>query len=234
MFSALSLVLERFLFFYLRVCPNGGFPPPLSGEEEDQLFRAAREGDAAAREKLIEHNLRLVAHIVKKYYAASRDTEDLISIGTIGLIKGIDTFDPGVGARFATYAGKCVQNEILMYFRSTKKLSNESSLTDAIEYDRDGNALTYLDVVSEEEDVADIVDFKTRAEAARLAVRRVLEPRERQIVVLRFGLSGTPPLTQREVAQKLSISRSYVSRLEKGALEKIRRHLSRTYVFGEE
>lgn len=231
MLPVLSLVLQRFFFVYLRVMSGSSFPPPLSAGEERALFYRARQGDAAARETLIEHNLRLVAHIIKKYYTACRETEDLLSIGTIGLIKAIDTFDPDKGARFATYAGKCLQNEILMHFRATKRLANETSLNEAIEYDRDGNELTYFDVVSEEEDVVDIVERRERAEATRDAVRRVLSGREREIIVLRYGLSGRAPMTQREVAARLGISRSYVSRIEKGAIEKIREQLTRTVRF---
>ncbi|MBR6530330.1 MAG: RNA polymerase sporulation sigma factor SigK [Clostridia bacterium] len=233
MFPILSYLLDRFLILYLRAS-TGAFPSPLAGEEERALFRAARTGDEKARARLIEHNLRLVAHIVKKYYAAARDPEDLVSIGTVGLIKAIDTFNPEVGARFATYAGKCVQNEILMHFRAAKKLQNESSLSDAIEYDRDGNELTYLDVAGQEEDVADLLYRKERARAARLAIRRVLQSRERKIVVLRYGLDGREPMTQRDVAAFLGISRSYVSRLEKSALQKVRRELERTRCFVEE
>ncbi len=227
------MVLERFFFVCLRVSSLGGFPPPLENAEETRLFHAARAGDETAREKLIEHNLRLVAHIVKKYYASARDTEDLISIGTIGLIKAIDTFDPDVGARFATYAGKCLQNEILMYFRSTKKLAQETGLGEAIEYDRDGNPLTYLDVAGEEEDVTENLYRKELSLALRRSVERVLVGREREIVYLRYGLGGKRCLTQREVAERLRISRSYVSRLEKGALQKIREDLERTHTFCE-
>lgn len=225
MLSLLSLAISRFFFVYLRVMNPSHFPPPLDSEQERELFVQARGGDRAAREKLIEHNLRLVAHIVKKYYPCCRDTEDLISIGTVGLIKAIDTFDPTVGARFATYAGKCLQNEILMHFRATRRLSQESPLSEAIEYDRDGNALTYLDVLSEEEDVTELVERKDRALACRNAVRSTLFGRERTVVVLRYGLAGAPPMTQKQVAARLSISRSYVSRIEKAALAKVRAHL---------
>lgn len=233
MFSVFQFVLSRFFGIFLRVTSTGSFPPPLAEKEERALFEKARKGDLTARGSLIEHNLRLVAHIVKKYYASARDPEDLVSIGTIGLIKAIDTFDPHVGARFATYAGKCVQNEILMHFRAAKKLSGEISLSDAIEYDRDGNPLTYLDVAGEEEDVCESLHHRMRQDAAREAVERVLFGRERQIVILRYGLLRQEPMTQRAVAQKLGISRSYVSRLEKGALEKIRVYLAQRNVFSE-
>ena len=233
MFSVFEFVLSRFFGFYLRVMSGSNFPPPLSAEEEEALFFKMREGSGDARCALIEHNLRLVMHIVKKYYASSRDAEDLVSIGTVGLIKAIDTFNPRVGARFATYGAKCVQNEILMHFRAGKKLSCETSLSEAIEYDRDGNALTYLDVAGEDEDFSEVLHRKERALATQAAVKRLKNAREREIVVLRYGLCGTEPLTQRAVAKRLGISRSYVSRLEKEALKKIRAQLKGTRIFSE-
>ncbi len=221
--SAFFAVLSRFFCLFLKVTgANSGFPPPLPPKEEERLFKLARSGDPGARESLITHNLRLVSHMIKKYYPGAKDPEDLLSIGVIGLIKAIDTFDPAHGARFATYAGKCLQNEILMYFRASKKQSRETSLNEAIEYDRDGNALTYLDVISEDEDMTDLVDRKTRAKEAREAVETILSGREKQIVKLRYGLDGKRPFTQRETALALGISRSYVSRIEKAAIRKIR------------
>ena len=207
---------------------NGGghFPPPLSREEETLLFRRARhEGDEAARGKLIEHNLRLVAHIVRKYYASSPEEDDLISIGTVGLIKSVDSFDIDNGARFATYAAKCIQNEILMYFRSRKKYQMEVSLNDPIETDRDGSALTYADVVATEDNIAEELDAKIKISKAARYIMQNLDEREREIIVTRYGLDGGKPATQRETAEKLGISRSYVSRIEKAALEKIRKIL---------
>ena len=171
----------------------------------------------------IEHNLRLVAHVVRKYYASARDEEDLISIGTVGLIKSVDSFNPDNGARFATYAARCIQNEILMYFRSRKKLQMEVSMEETIETDREGNALTYEDVVAVEDTIADDLDARMKYAKALDCVKRALEPRERRIIVMRYGLDGNKPFTQRETAAKLGISRSYVSRLEKAALEKLRR-----------
>jgi RNA polymerase sporulation-specific sigma factor len=182
-------------------------------------------GDETARGKLIEHNLRLVAHVVRKYYASARDEEDLVSIGTVGLIKSVDSFNPKNGARFATYAARCIQNEILMYFRSQKKLQAEVSMEETIETDREGNALTYEDVVAVEDTIAEDIDTRMKIAKAVRYVTRELEPRERQIIVMRYGLNGGNPATQRETAERLGISRSYVSRLEKGALEKIRRIL---------
>ena len=170
-----------------------------------------------------EHNLRLVAHVVRKYYASARDEEDLVSIGTVGLIKSVDSFNPDNGARFATYAARCIQNEILMYFRSRKKLQQEVSMEETIETDREGNALTYEDVVAVEDTIADDLAARMKYRRALDYVTREMDPRERRIIVMRYGLDGRKPSTQRETAEKLGISRSYVSRLEKAALEKLRK-----------
>lgn len=202
--------------------PNS-FPPPLDEKEESEYFQKYREErDEQAREKLILHNLRLVAHIVRKYYSSSKCSEDLVSVGTIGLVKAVDSFDPKNGARFATYGAKCIQNEILMYFRAQKKTANEVSINETIDVDRDGNPLTYIDVISSEESLCDEVDRALRSAQAMRYVNNLLSARERKIITLRFGLCGKEPLTQREVAVLLGISRSYVSRIEKGALEKLR------------
>ena len=215
-------LFARIMLFFLSVSSQGSFPPPLDQQEETKCFLRARQGDREARAKLIEHNLRLVAHIVKKYYTASRNQEDLMSIGTIGLIKAIDTFDPKNGARFATYASKCLQNEILMYFRSQKKLALEVSTNETIDVDRDGNPLSYIDVISCDDTIADDLDIKLNGARAVKLIGIVLDEREREIIMLRYGLCGAPPVTQRELAAKLGISRSYVSRIEKAALEKLR------------
>ena len=198
------------------------FPPPLSAAEEREAFAAKARGDEAAREKLILHNLRLVSHIVRKYYGAAKDQEDLVSIGSIGLVKAVDSFNPANGARFATYGAKCIQNEILMYFRSQKKLTAEVSINEAIDVDRDGNLLTYMDVIASDDNMEEEVDLQVRRALVRRLVDNVLDERERQIVMLRYGLGGRAPRTQREVAQLLGISRSYVSRIEKAALEKLK------------
>ncbi len=219
--------LTGILALFLKVDEPACFPPPLSAEEERRCFALCKEGDEAAREKLILHNLRLVAHIVKKYYITSKNQEDLISIGTIGLIKAVDSFNPANGARFATYAGRCLQNEILMYFRSQKKTQCEVSLSEPIDIDKDGNPLTYIDIISVDDTIADDIFVKITSTRAKQFIREGLTPRERQILVLRYGLSGEPPLTQREIADGLGISRSYVSRIEKAALQKIQDHLSR-------
>lgn len=222
MLTYLMNIFSRFLHLMLGIGTPRGFPPPLSADEERKCFRLAAAGDADAREKLIVHNLRLVSHIVRKYYSSSRMQEDLVSVGSLGLIKAVDSFDIENGARFATYAAKCIQNEILMYFRQQRKLQAEVSINDAIDVDRDGNPLTYIDVISCEENLADDLDLRLDGAKVRTYVDTVLGERERQIVRLRYGLDGRDTLTQREVAALLGISRSYVSRIEKSALEKLR------------
>lgn len=222
----LSLIMSNFLYLFLKVSYSQSFPPPLPPKEEAECFRRMRAGDKKARALLIEHNLRLVAHIVKKYYTSSTSQDDLISIGTIGLIKAIDSFNAENGARFATYAGKCLQNEILMYFRSQKKLTAEVSINETIDMDKDGNPLTYVDIISTDDTIAEDIDIKCRSERARAIIDRYLDRREREIIVLRYGLAGGRAITQRETAEKLGISRSYVSRIEKAALEKIAKYLS--------
>lgn len=222
MLTYLMNIFSRFLHLMLGIGTPRGFPPPLSADEERKCFRLAAAGDADAREKLIVHNLRLVSHIVRKYYSSSRMQEDLVSVGSLGLIKAVDSFDIENGARFATYAAKCIQNEILMYFRQQRKLQAEVSINDAIDVDRDGNPLTYIDVISCEENLADDLDLRLDGAKVRTYVDTVLGERERQIVRLRYGLDGKDTLTQREVAALLGISRSYVSRIEKSALEKLR------------
>ena len=218
-------MLAEMLMIFLRVDDINSFPQPLTAQEEADCFRLMRQGDEKAREKLILHNLRLVAHIVKKYYTACDSQDDLISIGTIGLIKAIDSFSVENGTRFATYAGKCLQNEILMYFRSQKKLQNEVSINETIDVDKDGNPLTYIDIISSDDTIADDLFVKMSSKRVKKIIENELDERERRIIVLRYGLSGEKALTQREVAVKLGISRSYVSRIEKNALEKISEHL---------
>ncbi len=226
----LSELLSNVIFLFLKVSGNSAFPPPLSAKEEKEYFEKSRKGDKQARDILIERNLRLVAHIAKKYYpsATSSENDDIISVGTIGLIKAIDSFNPENGTRFATYAGKCLQNEILMYFRSKKKYALETSLSDAVEIDKDGNPLTYMDIICCEDTIADDLDLKIRSNQMLKAVNFALDEREREIIIYRYGLcEGKKPLTQREVAQKLKISRSYVSRIEKSALAKLKEELSK-------
>ena len=198
------------------------FPPNLTTSEERQAFLQMRDGDEDARQRLILHNLRLVAHIVRKYYSASPSQEDLVSIGTIGLVKAVDSFNIDNGARFATYAAKCIQNEILMNFRAQKKHALDVSINETIDVDRDGNPLAYIDVISSEENVAEEIERQIMSEAAMKCIKTVLTLRERQIIIMRYGLCGSREHTQREVAERLGISRSYVSRIEKSALEKLK------------
>ena len=227
MFDILYTLFFRFTYVFLKVSGTHSFPPPLDPEKEAEYFSRMRAGDKKARAVLIEHNLRLVAHIVKKYYGTGSAQEDLMSIGTIGLIKAIDSFHPENGTRFATYASKCLQNEILMYFRSQKKRMGEVSVHETIDIDKDGNPLAYIDIISSEDTIAEDIDLKIRSAKAKRLIQTILTPRERQIIVLRYGLGREPPAPQREIAEKLGISRSYVSRIEKSALEKLRNGLSR-------
>lgn len=199
------------------------FPKPLDAKEEESLFVEFRAGNRQARDLLIEHNLRLVAHIVKKYTQPERDNEDLISIGTVGLIKAVDTFDESKGIRLGTYAARCIENELLMFFRAGKKTTKEVYLYDPIGTDKEGNAISLLEVIeAEEEDYADRLERKEKLTVLPRLLMQGLEEREREIIALRYGLYGGRELTQREIADRLDISRSYVSRIEKKALRKLR------------
>lgn len=221
MLATVWLMLSGLL--YSLQLSTGSFPKPLTEEEEKQYLALAAQGDLEARNVLIERNLRLVAHIMKKYYAVDSDQEDLISIGTIGLIKGITTFDASKGARLATYAARCVENEILMHFRAQKKSAQDVSLSDYIETGTDGAALSLMDVVAEDCDLLEQVAGREQIVHLRRLLEECLTEQERQVIDLRYGLNGAPPCRQREVAQLTGISRSYVSRIEKKALEKLRR-----------
>ncbi len=201
---------------------SGSFPKPLTEEEERHYLALSAQGDTEARNILVERNLRLVAHIMKKYYAQTADQEDLISIGTIGLIKGITTFDASKGARLATYAARCVENEILMHFRSGRKSSQDISLSDYIDTGTDGAPLALMDVVSEDTDLMEQVANQEAIQLLRRAVDSCLTEQERMVIQLRYGLGTEEPLRQREVAERTGISRSYVSRIEKRALKKLR------------
>ena len=223
--SAAWLMLSGLM--YSLQLSSGSFPSPLTRQEEQHYLELAAKGDLEARNGLIERNLRLVSHIMKKYYAQTSDQEDLISIGTIGLIKGVTTFDPSKGARLATYAARCIENEILMYFRSQKKSSQDVSLSDCIETGSDGTALSLMDVVCGDEDVMEQVSDREMTRKVCMAVQTCLTEQERQVIVLRYGLDGQMPHRQREVAQLTGISRSYVSRIEKKALGKLRTALEK-------
>ena len=220
MIAAVWLILSG-LMYSLQLSP-GSFPKPLTPQEEEKYLEMAAQGDIEARNILIERNLRLVSHIMKKYYAQTADQEDLISIGTIGLIKGITTFDRSKGAKLATYAARCIENEILMHFRSQKKSSQDVSLSDYIETGSDGAALSLMDVVSQEEDLSESVSNRELLGQVCVAVDTCLDEQERQVICLRYGLGGGRPKRQREVAEEVGISRSYVSRIEKRALEKLK------------
>ena len=214
--------LSHIFYMALHVVNAGSFPKPLSAEEERRYLEAFRErGDLSARSELIEHNLRLVAHIIKKYYSSVRDQEDLISIGTIGLIKAVSTFDYHKGIRLATYASRCIENEILMHFRAGKKTAQDVSFSEPIDTDKEGNPLTLMDVIAQDDTIFEDLELKINAEKLYRYMREVLDGREMEVIEWRYGLLGDS-LTQREVARKLDISRSYVSRIEKRALEKLK------------
>lgn len=211
----------------LHIGGTGSFPKPLSAKEEERLIKEMRNGSEEARSKLIEHNLRLVAHIVKKYYVSQDDQDDLISIGTIGLIKGIDSFKADKKAKLATYAARCIENEILMYFRTKKKTANDVSINEHIDSDKDGNELSLIDVISDEDRILDTVYDKMQGEKLLKGIESELDDREKTIIKLRYGLSE-PPLTQKQTAQRLGISRSYVSRLEKKAIKTLKGYMLKT------
>ena len=214
----LSALASGFLYVALHLTASGSFPKPLTAAQERECLQKIRQGDRQARDYFIEHNLRLVAHIVKKYYASYKEQEDLISIGTIGLIKAVSTFDAEKGIRFATYASRCIENEILMHFRGRKKYAQDVYIQDPIDVDGDGNALTLMDIMAQEEDILEDVDLKMKNDRLYRYIAQSLDPRERQVICLRYGLGGRTPMAQREVAALLGISRSYVSRIEKKAV----------------
>lgn len=220
--SLLPFALGGLFFLALHVTNSGSFPRPLSAAEERECLKKIAQGDDSARNYLIEHNLRLVAHIIKKYYANIKDQDDLISIGTIGLIKAVGTFNAEKGARFSTYAARCIENEILMFFRSRKKYAQDLYIQDPIDTDSEGNSLTLMDIVSDNACIFEYVDLRIQSEKLRRLIVKCLDSRERQIITLRYGLGGAMPMAQREVAARLGISRSYVSRLEKKAIGKLR------------
>lgn len=224
MLSALiSAISANLIYFILHIQNNSSFPKPLTSKEEREMLERMANGDKNARAILIERNLRLVSHIVKKYYSKTNDTDDLISIGTIGLIKAIDSFKGDKNVRLATYASRCIENEVLMYFRTNKKTANDVYLNDTLEIDKDGNSLTIEDTISSDTDLADNLETKIRWEKVARIIENLDDEREKEIIILRYGLNNKKPLTQREVAQRLNISRSYVSRIEKSVLNNIKK-----------
>ena len=226
MLSTSFMLLISSAVMMLRLGENtSSFPRPLKAEEEQACIRRMLEGDLEARNTLIEHNLRLVMHIIKKYYTASADAEDLVSIGTIGLIKGVSTYRPDKGVRLATYASRCIENEILMHFRGQKKTAGDVSLSAALDGDGEGEGPSILDTVADDVDMLEDLARRESVLQVRRAVASELSGREAEIIRLRYGLNGQPPLPQREVAERIGISRSYVSRIEKKALEKLRKRL---------
>jgi RNA polymerase sporulation-specific sigma factor len=227
MLSPAILLTVSSMVYSLRLTGGGGsFPKPLTAAEEREYLLRSAQGDQAARNVLVERNLRLVAHIMKKYYTPSADQDDLISIGTIGLIKAISTFKPEKGARLATYAARCIENEVLMYFRGQRKSAGDVSLSELIETGGDGTALSLQDVLCSDEDLFERLSARELGDQLRAAVESCLTDREKTVIFLRYGLDGTKPRTQREIADACGISRSYVSRIEKKALSKLEAVLS--------
>ncbi len=225
LFSMLSQIFSQSLFIALHIDNPGMFPPPLKASQERDLISQMNNGDELARKKLIEHNLRLVVHIIKKYYAATCDQDDLISIGTIGLIKAINSYQSDKGVRLATYAARCIENEILMHFRSQKKTAQDISLDDPIETDSEGNPLTLMDILSVDDTVFEDVNLGMDKKKVRQFVSEIADKREKQIIIMRYGLNGNDPMTQSEIADLLSISRSYVSRIETKTLKKLKKRM---------
>lgn len=223
--SVLQMLLQTvcdMYYFILSVSSGGSFPRKLTAAEEAGYIEQLSHGDPVARAMLIEHNLRLVAHVCKKYYVNQSDGEDMLSIGTIGLIKAVDTFRPERGTRFSSYAARCIENECLMSLRAAKKTAQDVSISEPIETDKHGNELTLIDVIAIEDTIADELDVKLKCERLRRMISATLHGREAEIIGYRYGLKGGRQLTQKEIAKKLNISRSYVSRIEKKALEQLK------------
>ena len=221
----ISMVIEalrNMLYLALHVTGGNSFPQPLTPQQEKDCLDRIAAGDGQAKNELVEHNLRLVAHIIKKYYYSYEEQEDLISIGTIGLIKAAETFNASKNTKFSTYASKCVKNEILMFFRQKKKSMQDISISDPIDTDKDGNSITLMDIVQDDENILDTIDLSIQSHKLYQYLEEELTDREREILTYRYGLYHVRPMPQREVAQKLGISRSYVSRIEKKAVEKLR------------
>ncbi|MDR1630909.1 MAG: RNA polymerase sporulation sigma factor SigK [Oscillospiraceae bacterium] len=223
--SIVNAILAKLIFVALHIGNHGSFPPPLKPSVEKEYLEKMKQGDTQARNKLIEHNLRLVAHIMKKYYSANSDQEDLLSIGTIGLIKGINSFDQDKGTRLATYAAKCIDNEILMHFRNMKKSAQDVSMNEPIESDSEGNPLTLMDIIQVDDEIVENLNLQIDIRRIRAYVDEIKNERDREIIKMRYGMDTDHPKTQREVAKEMDISRSYVSRIEKRVLNQLKKRL---------
>ena len=221
----LEILLSNLLILALHLDNSSIFPPPLSEKAEKKSLEEMKKGSVEAKDKLIEHNLRLVVHIIKKYYSQESENEELISIGTVGLIKAINSFNPDKGVKLATYASRCIENEILMYFRNQKKTSLDISFDEPIETDAQGNPLTLIDIISVDDTIVDDLSLKTDISLLLKFVNEIDNPRDRNLIIMRYGLDGNEPKTQNEIAQKYNISRSYVSRLETKVLKKLKNRL---------
>ncbi len=223
MLDFIALLGQYVCFYILHVCSGGSFPKPLSKKEEEYYLERLKEGDNEARNKLVEHNLRLVAHIIKKYYGTKCEQDDLVSIGTIGLIKAINTFKPDKKIRLSSYASRCIENEILMHLRAVKKTERDVSLNETIDTDKDGNPLTLMDIMKVDDNILDELDMKLNSKKLGQYITEELNSREKTVIILRYGLNGKKPMTQKEIAKMLDISRSYVSRIETKALKALRK-----------
>ena len=220
-------ILGNLVFFCLSISTSESFPKPLALKDEQECFLLTKQGDIKAKNKLICHNLRLVAHIIKKYYAKVKDQEDLISIGTIGLIKAVDSFDHNKGTKFATYAAKCIENEILMHFRSLRKISREVYISEPLDLQDDTNTFSIIDMLADETLIEEMVDLKLQVEKMKLLIKKHLTSREAEVITMRYGLRNIHPMTQQEVCEKLKISRSYVSRIEKKAISTLKKYMKK-------
>ncbi len=223
MLDFIALLGQYVCFYILHVCSGGSFPKPLSKKDEEYYLEQLKEGDNEARNKLVEHNLRLVAHIIKKYYGTKCEQDDLVSIGTIGLIKAINTFKPDKKIRLSSYASRCIENEILMHLRAMKKTERDVSLNETIDTDKDGNPLTLMDIMKVDDNILDELDMKLNSKKLGQYITEELNSREKTVIILRYGLNGKKPMTQKEIAKMLDISRSYVSRIETKALKTLRK-----------
>ena len=221
-------LLSSLLFAALHIGRSNLFPPPLPPEQERELIAKMKKGDKKAKDKLVEHNLRLVAHIIKKYYSANTENDELISVGTVGLIKAINSFENNKGTRLATYASRCIENEILMYFRSQRKSALDVSFDEPIETDNEGNPLTLIDIIAQEDTVLEDICLKNNLKKLVGFVNEMDDLREKEIIILRYGLRGETPMTQNEIAKMYGISRSYVSRIETKALKKLKKRFDCT------